>query len=148
MTLIILLILVIVVLTCFNAYMCYYILKDNKPKEKEEEPERLIDNMYDVSAFRERMNKLRFSDGEMVNGVKLYSVSDSNPSSYKDSGVEVITEELEVALERKKGISMNIRIGSTKYKVNLCKDIAGEYEEGVNQLRMGGMCTFDSVLIF
>lgn len=39
---------------------------------------------------------------------------------------------------------MNIRIGSTKYKVNLCKDIAGEYEEGVNQLRMGGMCTFDS----
>ena len=103
MTLIILLILVIVVLTCFNAYMCYYILKDNKPKEKvEEEPERLIDNMYDVSAFRERMNKLRFSDGEMVNGVKLYSVSDSNPSSYKDSGVEVITEELEVALERER----------------------------------------------
>lgn len=39
---------------------------------------------------------------------------------------------------------MNIRIGSTKYKVNLCNDILLDKDDDVNQLRMGGMCTFDS----
>lgn len=87
----------------FNIYIYYTIRPKTKKVEKieEDEPGKLIDNMYDISAFKERMNKLRFSDGEMVNGVKLYNVEENN-KSYKDSGVEVITEELEVALDKER----------------------------------------------
>lgn len=59
---------------------------------------------YDIDAFHKRMTDLRnteYTDEEIVDGVKLFQVTDTGPQDYNDSGVEVITDAMEMSLDKR-----------------------------------------------
>lgn len=101
-------VILISILLLNTCYICYNIYKQRKEKIDKTLEEDFLDvkpyDLYDIDSFHKRMYDLRntkFDNEEIVDGVKLYQVSDIGPKDYTDSGVEVITESMEMDIEKR-----------------------------------------------
>lgn len=99
----------IIILDILLAGILYYLYTERKLKKTNTSIEE-VDlsckryDKYDIDAFHKRMTDLRnteYTDEEVVDGVRLFQVTDTGPQDYNDSGVEVITDAMEMSLDKR-----------------------------------------------